>query len=375
MCFRKEFSIPSSYADDGLVLHLGPVDDMDIAYINGKKIGEILITGFWNKDRTYEIPSNILNPDRNLLTVFVIDNMGGGGIYSSSDVSITGSKTREHVVLNGEWKFMPVAELINNKIHFYDKEKTYLNRPELFMAMNQNTPSLLFNAMINPIIPFTIMGVIWDQGESNVGRGFEYRTLFPVMIECWRKEWNQGDFPFYYVQIAPWEYEEEVPSSAAELREAQLLTMSIPNTGMVVTTDIGSLTTIHPGNKQDVGKRLALWALARDYGFDSLVYSGPLYDSCMIDGNKIIIHFSHIESGLLAKNGPLTHFEIAGSDQKYYPASAEIVNNTVVVTSENVSNPAAVRFGWSAIAQPNLFNGAGLPTSPFRTDKWKRLSE
>jgi sialate O-acetylesterase len=195
------------------------------------------------------------------------------------------------------------------------------------------------------------------------------------MIKCWRNAWGQGDFPFYYVQIAPYNYDEEMPGPSSEVREAQLMALQVPNTGMIVTTDIGNPVNIHPSNKQDVGGRLALWALAKTYGMDSVVYSGPLYDTISIEGSKAIVHFKYAESGLIAKNGTLTHFEVAGVDQVYYPANAEIKGQTVEVTCLKVKAPVAVRFGWNQIAEPNLYNSAGLPASPFRTDNWKRLSE
>lgn len=301
--------------------------------------------------------------------------MGGGGIYSLSEIEISSPESKESVVLNGDWKYLPVAELINTNLHFFDEENTFYSKPELSITMNHHTPTMLFNGMIQPVILYTIKGAIWYQGETNVGRGFEYRTLFPTLIECWRREWGQGDFPFYFTQLASWENSEDVSSSWAELREAQLLTMDLPNTGMIVTTDIGDTATIHPPNKQDIGKRLALWALAKDYGYDSLVFSGPIYDSMEVQGDNIIVYFNFGGSGLVAKDGPLSYFEIAGNDQIYYPAHAEIVENYVVVSSAKVTEPVAVRFAWSDIAQPNFFNGAGLPASPFRTDNWKRLSE
>jgi len=375
VCFRREFTLPASLSGKDLILELGPIDDMDDTYINGKKIGETLLTGFWGTDRIYKIPAGLMTPGLNVLTVYVIDNMSGGGIYGSSDIKISESKSGKSLILNGEWKYMPVAELLDSRLYFYSKKYPFKARPELSLSINNNTPTLLFNGMINPILPFTLKGVIWYQGETNAGRGYEYRTLFPTLIECWRSEWEQGDFPFYFTQLASWENNEDVASSWAELREAQLLTMSVPNTGMAVTTDIGSLATIHPGNKKDVGERLALWALAKDYGFDSLVYSGPIYESIEIKGDKAIIRFKYAEDGLIAKDGALTDFEIAGNDQVFHPADAEIVGNSLVVTSKMVKEPVAVRFGWSDIAMPNLYNKAGLPASPFRTDSWKRLSE
>lgn len=230
--------------------------------------------------------------------------------------------------------------------------------------VEQNSPSMLFNGMIAPIVPYAMKGVIWYQGESNVGRGKQYETLFPTLIRSWRSQWGLGDFPFYYVQIAPFKYGESEPSPAAELREAQRLTLSLPNTGMVVTTDIGNPTNIHPANKKDVGERLALWALSRTYG-QELVYSGPLADRADFAGRQVVVHFQHVGSGLVAKNGPLTDFELAGADGVFHPAKAIISGETVVVTSIKVTQPVAIRFGWREAAQPNLFNKEGLPASSF----------
>jgi sialate O-acetylesterase len=375
VCFRKKFELPASFSGNDMVLYLGPIDDMDDTYLNGVRIGENLSLGFWQKERIYKVPGNLLKSGQNVLTVFVIDHMGGGGIYSSSDISLADPGNGRSLNLGGNWKYMPLAELMNSKLYFFDDTNTFSSRPELSIGISQNTPTLLYNGMINPVVPYTIKGVIWYQGESNVGRGYEYRTLFPALIKCWRNAWEQGEFSFYFVQLAPWNYKESIPSSLAEVREAQLMTMAMKNTGMVVTTDIGDLNTIHPSSKQEVGRRLALWALAKDYGMDTIVCSGPLYDTMEISGNKVIIRFKNAGGKLVAKDGPLQYFEVAGSDQVYYPAMAEITGNTVIVTSARVEEPVAVRFGWRDTAEPNLFNGSGLPASPFRTDNWKRLSE
>ena len=371
---RRNFEVPASMVNKELTLHLGPIDDMDETFINGIRVGQTLELGKWKLSRDYKVPAGILTTGKNVIAVRVIDNMGGGGIYGPGDLTVS-DKSGNSVILNGEWRCMPVAEIQGSKIHFYDSIKNYSTRPAVNWMIGPYTPTTLFNAMIHPLVPFTIKGVIWYQGEANVGRGFEYRTLFPAMIASWRNAWQQGDFPFYFVQIAPWDYGEVVPSSSAEVREAQLVSLSVPNTGMVVTTDIGNPVNIHPSNKQDVGYRLALWALAKDYGIDTLTYSGPLFDSIAIDNGTITVHFRHTEGGLIAQDGPLTWFEIAGTDQAYYPADAVIMENTVVVSSANVPEPVAVRFAWNSIAEPNLFNGAGLPASPFRSDNWKRLSE
>jgi len=242
-------------------------------------------------------------------------------------------------------------------------------KPRKPSKRHQNSPSSLYNAMIAPVIPYGIKGAIWYQGESNVGRAYQYRKLFPAMIKNWRKDWRQGDFPFYYVQLAPYKYREG--NSSEELREAQRLTLSLKNTGMAVTMDIATVNNIHPPNKLDVGKRLALWALAKDYGKKDIVYSGPLYKSMRKQGDKIRLYFKYTGSGLVTRDGKeLTDFTIAGEDKNFVPAKATIDGKTVIVSSEAVKKPVAVRYGWSNTAEPNLANKEGLPASSFRTDKW-----
>ena len=215
-------------------------------------------------------------------------------------------------------------------------------------------------------------------GRSNAGRAYQYRKAFPLMITDWRKHWNEGNFPFYFVQLASYNAENgnsKNGSTWAELREAQTMTLSLPNTGMAVTTDIGNSTDIHPKNKQDVGKRLAAIAL-HDVYKKNIVYSGPMYKSMKVDGNKIKIYFTNIGSGLIAKNGELKGFEIAGADEQFYPAKATIEGDHVIVKVRGVSNPVAVRFGWMDDAgEDNLFNKEGFPASPFRTDNWKGITE
>lgn len=231
-------------------------------------------------------------------------------------------------------------------------------------AKNSKSPAKLYNAMIHPLIPYTLKGVIWYQGEGNAGRAYQYRKLFPAMIGSWRKEWK-SDFSFYFVQIAP--YRDQNP----EIREAQLLTYrNVPKTGIVVITDAGDSADIHPRNKEVVGKRLSLWALAKEYKKKNLIFSGPLYSSMKTEGDKIRVQFDFANDGLVAKEGSLTEFTIAGADQKFVPAHAAIEGNTIVVWSTDIKQPVAVRFGWKNVPKAELYNNAGLPASPFRTDDW-----
>lgn len=252
-----------------------------------------------------------------------------------------------------------------------------LERGQEFKAGNPNQPSVLYNSMIKPLVPFAIRGAIWYQGESNVGRAEQYAKLFPAMIADWRKSFAQGDFPFLFVQLAPYAYDRTKDTGQLpELWEAQLKTLTAsPNTGMCVTTDIATTSNIHPPNKQDVGLRLALWALGTTYGKSDLVYSGPLYESMAVEDGKIRIKFKHAAGGLAAASDkPLTHFTIAGEDEKFVAASATIDGETVVVSSPDVPKPVAVRFGWEDTAEPNLFNKAGLPASSFRTDTFPMVT-
>ena len=257
----------------------------------------------------------------------------------------------------------------------WTSRKTLEANPVL-KPLAQGESSCLYNGQVAPLMPYAIRGAIWYQGESNLDRAFQYRTLFPAMIANWRADWGQGDFPFGFVQLAPFRYGQN-PANFAELCEAQLMTLkSVPNTGMAVTMDIGNVGDIHPRNKQDVGRRLALWALAKVYNQKNLVYSGPIYKSMAVEGNKIRLQFDHVGGGLVASDSkPLVEFTIAGADQKFVPAKAEIDGAAVVVSGDGVTAPVAVRYAWQETAQPNLANKESLPSSPFRTDTWKCVTE
>lgn len=247
-------------------------------------------------------------------------------------------------------------------------------------GQNPNTPSVLYNAMIKPLQPFAFRGVIWYQGESNAGRAFQYRHLFPTMIRNWRHDWKQSgefaDFPFLFVQLAPWQaiVSEPQESAWAELREAQLLTsLHLKNTGMAVITDVGDPKDIHPRKKAPVGARLARAARAIAYG-EKIEYSGPLYDTMTVRDGKAVLSFKHVGKGLEAKGGALRGFTIAGEDRKFHNAQAEIQGETVLVWSDAVTQPAAVRYGWANCPVVNLWNKDGLPASPFRTDDYPMLT-
>jgi len=349
--FRKEFQLPSSWQDQAAILNLGPVDDADTTWINGIQVGR---TFLWTKDRSYIISPGILTPGRNVIAVRVLDTAGGGGIYPSASMPMTldWAGGKESLSLAGNWKYRIGADLAT------------LTEPHPFIIKAlQNAPTMLYNAMLAPVIPYAIRGVIWYQGEANALRARQYRDLFPAMIADWRTRWNLGDFPFLYVQIAP--FKDQPP----EIREAQLLTLDrSPNTAMVVTIDNGDANDIHPANKEPVGERLALAARALAYG-EYIPYSGPRYDSMDVRGDVAVLHFKETGPGLVAGGGlPLRGFTMAGPDGVFHPANARIEGFTVVVSSPEVKLPSAVRYGWQNVADGNLFNQSGLPASPFRTD-------
>jgi sialate O-acetylesterase len=376
--YRKSFTLSQDQINaiqesDALELHLGAVDDMDVAYLNGTLIGGMETEGNWQVPRVYTFPATLLRTGKNVLSVRVLDTQGGGGIRGSEPVTIARNDS-PWVLLDGEWKAKPIAIIRDDMIYRYgENETSFEAMPSAGIQLNQYSPAMLFHGMIAPLIPFKIRGAIWYQGESNVGRGVQYQTLFRTMIQGWREAWDQGDYPFYYVQIAPYNYDDPSGDATAELREAQRLTLQTENTGMVVTTDIGNPVNIHPANKQEVGRRLSLWALSKEYEKDR-VYTGPLFREMQQEGNHLILQFDFVNGGFTTgldattnrKFEPIRGFEIAGADGVYYPATAQIDGATIRLHSESVSSPILVRYGWAASPDLNLFNGVGLPASPFQ---------
>ena len=357
--FRKTINLSAEDAGKAATLELAMIDDNDVTYVNGTKVGS---TAAYNAKRNYPVEPGILKEGKNVIAVRVDDTGGYGGIYGdSADMKLT---IGNHAIpLYGAWHFK-VEKITGGSA-----------------SIGPNSyPTLLFNAMLNPLIPYAFRGVIWYQGETNAGRAYQYRKAFPLMITDWRKRWNDGDFPFYFVQLASFNADNgnsNNGSTWAELREAQVKTLSLPNTGMAVITDIGDSSNIHPKDKQDVGKRLAAIALHNVYGED-IVYNGPAYTSMKTEGNKVIISFTDIGSGLIAHDryGYIKGFEVAGADKKFHYAKAYISGNTVVVYNDSVNAPVAVRYGWADNnLEDNLFNKEGFPAGPFRTDDWKGITE
>ena len=274
-------------------------------------------------------------------------------------------------LINSSWGGTPIKVWIRDSVlrsngKLYEEVKKIPKTPWW-----PDKPGAAYNTMIYPLINFNIAGALWYQGESDRQAPYTYYETLPLLINSWRKDWGK-EFPFYFVQIAPFKYKDTTNIQAAIVRDAQLQTMlNVPNTGMAVINDIGELKNIHPANKQDVGKRLALWALAKTYGVKDIVFSGPVYKSMEVKKNRIILHFDYVDGGLVCKGKELKEFYIAGADRKFYPAKAKIKGETVEVWSKDVKEPVAVRFAFSNTAQPNLFNKAGLPASAFKTDNLK----
>ncbi|RMG26820.1 MAG: hypothetical protein D6730_08340 [Bacteroidetes bacterium] len=357
--FKKEVDIPADWAGKRLILELGPVDDMDVCWFDELQIGAHQTTGVYDKPRKYEVPATAVQPGRHTILVKVMDTGGGGGIYGRPDQLklYPADAPQAAISLAGNWGYKLDVKLDGLP-----------PAPQLPPIEGPRAPMNLYNGMIAPLMPYTINGVIWYQGESNTSNPDLYRELFPAMIRDWRLRWNIGDFSFLYVQIAPFRYGS--PLVGARLREAQLAALELRGTGMAVTMDIGDPDDIHPTNKQEVGRRLALLAMDKAYGYPDVPSSGPMYHFMKIEGDKIRLYFEHTFGGLEARGGELTHFEIAGKDKRFYPAKAVIQGETILVSSEQVPQPVAVRYAFTNDAVPNLYNAAGLPASSFRTDKW-----
>ncbi len=354
--FRKIITIPKAWNGKELKISLGEIDDNDVTFFNGVQIGA---TVGWNVTRTYTVPAKLVKTGNAVITVKVIDARNNGGIYGEAKNLYASSVDKTKLSLTGDWKYNIGADIKDLPV----EPKSEFN--------NLNRPTVLFNAMIKPLVPYAMRGAIWYQGESNSDRAYQYRELFPLMIQDWRKQWNT-EFPFYFVQLANYMKADEEPmeSAWAELREAQSNTLHLENTGMAVTIDIGDAKDIHAKNKQEVGRRLSLVARANTYG-ENIAFSGPIFKSYKIVGTKIHIGFEQTQGGLKTKNDEtLKGFAIAGVDHKFYWANAEIVGAEIIVSSPEVSFPIAVRYAWANNPDCNLTNGAGLPASPFRTDDW-----
>lgn len=360
--YRQEVNIPAGTNVQNMVLHIGSVDDSDSTFVNGQLVGSTK-----GRDaRSYTVPDGLLKPGRNVIAVRVTDTGGSGGLMGRPD-QLNLSNERSTIPLAGNWKYRVAAVF-----------------PSAYKPGPNTYATQLFNAMLNPLIPYAIAGAIWYQGESNAGRAYQYRKTFPLMIQDWRQHWGY-DFPFLFVQLASFNAangDSRRGSAWGELREAQTMTLQLPNTGMAVTSDIGERTDIHPKNKLDVGNRLAAEAMRVAYQKQgergNEPSRGPMLDKLTADGNRAVITFQNTGTGLMAKDkyGYVKGFEVAGADQKFYYAKADIEGNTIVIHADSVTTPVAVRYGWADDnGDVNLYNQEGFPAVPFRTDTWKGITE
>ena len=358
--YRKTVDIPSSWQGKDLKLELSTIDDMDVTYFNGQPVGH---TETCPVKRVYTIPSEMVKAGRAVITVRVLDTGSVGGLRGNGD-NMALSCGNDRVSLGGEWRMKLASDL--NKV-----AKVPVNP-----VNNPFIPTVLYNAMIRPLVPYAVRGAIWYQGENNAPRAYRYRDLLPQMIASWRKDWN-SEFPFIIVQLANYMKRKEQPveSEWAELREAQLITsQTVAKSGLAVAIDAGLADDIHPTDKQTVGHRLSLAARHVAYGED-IVFSGPVFQSYKIEGGGIRLTFAHADGGLKAKdNGQLRGFAVAGADHKFHWAEARVEGRDIVVSSPDVPMPLAARYAWADNPDCNLCNGAGLPASPFRTDGWQGLT-
>ena len=361
--FRKVVDVPASWAGKDLVLNLTSIDDYDLTYFNGTKIGG---TGRETPDsymipRKYSVPGSLVRSGPNVIAVRVFDRAGEGGFGRAGEMSLRVDDA-DQISLRGTWDYKVELAL-------EPKQVDWGSRPELVGASNQNSPSVLYNAMLAPLFPFALRGAIWYQGESNAGRAYQYRALFPTMIRNWRSAWG-SDFPFFFVQLPNWRARQDLPGESdwAELREAQAMTLREPRTGMAIAIDLGG-EDLHPRNKLDVGRRLAALALANVYK-EAIISSGPLFDRFRIDGNQVRISFKYAQGLSTSDGGGVKGFALAGADHRFVWADARIEGETVVVSSPTILKPVAVRYGWGDNPDVNLYNKANLPAAPFRTDNW-----
>jgi len=354
---RKEIELPAYFNIKNAMLHLGHPEMNYTVYINGNEICKTI----WNANpiQNFSVPAKFIHKGKNLLSVRMAYLWGGGGFNPPAEEMFL-SDGNSQISIAGNWKYRKDQEPALPKIHYY-----------------QYSPTFLYNAMIHPILPYGLKGFLWYQGEANDTLAYNYRTLFPMMITDWRIRWQQGYLPFIYVQLPNYKKRQSEPmeSEWAELREAQAMTLTQPKTGMVCTIDLGEAENIHPKNKQDVAFRLALQAEKMVYGKQDIV-SGPTFHSFGIEGNAIRVSFSEIGSGLKTKDNSFPReFTIAGADKKFYKAVAQIQGNEIIISSDKVANPVAVRYAWSDNPDCNLINAEGFSAIPFRTDNWKGITQ
>jgi len=374
--FRREVTVPEAWVGAELALSLGAIDDFDVTYWNGERVGA---TGaetpqYWSAPRNYKVPGRLVKAGRNVLAVRVFDHYGGGGFAASAAQMhvrrVAGEGDEAPVPLAGSWSYKVERKL---KPAVAD----WNSRPKLLGTDDTSSPTVLWNALVAPYAGLPIAGVIWYQGESNAERAAQYRTLFPVMIRAWRAAWSDPKLPFLFVQLPNFD---DKPAKAplgesawADLREAQALALREPRTAMAVTLDIGEAHDIHPREKQEVGRRLALAALKLVYGRD-VIASGPTFAAAVRDGKAVKVRFMNVAGGLTTSDGaPPRGFLIAGADRVWKAADARIEGAAVIVSNAEIAEPVAVRYGWGNDPGATLRNQADLPAAPFRSDDWSNV--
>jgi sialate O-acetylesterase len=353
--FRKEVNVPASMTGKPAKLFMGRIVDADQVYVNGVLSGSIT---YQYPPRRYNLPAGLLKPGKNIIVVRITNNSGKGGFVPDKPYYLVAEN--DSLDLRGAWLYK-VGQVFRPVV--FDPGRSY---PTLTM---QNEPTGLYNTMVAPAINYSIKGVLWYQGETNAGKPKEYQQLLPALISDWRNKWKQGTLPFLFVQLPNFMEVQYLPSESqwAELRSGQLKSLSVPNTAMAVTIDVGEWNDIHPLEKKVVGERLALAARKLAYGNDKIEYSGPVYKSSVKEGDRIILEFDHIGSGLIVKGGgELYYFALAGADRKFIWAEARIENNHVIVRSDEINDPVYLRYAWADNPEgANLYNVEGLPASPF----------
>ena len=359
--FRKEITLPDPLPAGQAMIYLGSIEKMDTTYINGQWVGE---SSWVENPRAYKIKDGILKPGKNVVAIRVFKWKSKDGFLSKPDVMRLELGDKTEIQLAGEWK----GALSVDARPPHPMPLMFENYPTM--------PAVLYEGMIEPLTPLAIKGVIWYQGEANFMRAWQYRTLLPALISDWRQSFGQGDFPFYIVSLPAFMQHRDVPGDDAwaELREAQALTArNVRNCGLAVTVDTGEVDNIHPKDKKIVGERLALCALAKEYG-EKIPYEGPTFKSVEPVPGGLKLHFEHTDGGLVVKGGKLEEFSIAGKDRKWHWADAKVEGDAVIVSSPEVSEPVAVRYAWQSNPEATLYNGVGLPAVPFRTDDWPEIT-
>ena len=360
--FRKEIELPDPVPTGRNMVLLGIIEKMDTVYVNGREVGG---SAWVENPRAYFVPPGVLTPGKNTIVIRVFKTRPSGGFMSKAEGLHLVLADKTDIPLAGKWQ----AKIAVDARPPHPLPIGYQNWPVM--------PSVLYEGMVAPLVPLSITGTIWYQGEENSERGYEYRKVLPAMIADWRSAFEQGNFPFYIVSLPAYKQRSAAPidDAWAETRESQAITAAtVPNTCLAVTIDTGDADNIHPKEKVPVGDRLARCALANNYGKE-ILFQGPTLGSVDRRSGSIVLHFSHADGGLIAKGGKLAEFSIAGEDRKWVWADARIEGDMIIVSSASVTNPKEVRYAWQSNPESTLFNGEGLPAAPFRTDKWTGITE